>query len=189
MSTATAVHSVTGKEVPAAGTWQIDGAHSSIEAVARHLVVSKVRGRFEEFSGSILVAEPVEDSVVEVEIDAASINTSQEDRDGHLRSGDFLDVDNHPTIAFRSTSVEPAGEAWKVHGDLTIRGVSKPVTLDVEFLGVTVSPMGPTIAMFSAATSIAREDWGITWNAPMETGGVLVSKTLQVELEIQAALT
>lgn len=187
MSTETAVRTVADQEVPATGKWEIDPAHSSIEAVARHLMVSKVRGHFSEYSGTINVAEDIEDSSVEVEIDAASIDTRQPDRDGHLRSGDFLDVENHPKITFRSTRVKREGDGWKMDGDLTIRGVTRPVTLDVEFLGVMPNPFGGTTAAFTATTELDRENWDITWNQALETGGVLVGKSLKVEIDLQAS--
>lgn len=186
MSTDTAVRTVDGTDVPAPGTWVIDHAHSTVEAVARHLMVSKVRGSFELFSGSIHVAERLEDSSVEVEIEAASINTRQPDRDGHLRSPDFLDAENHPKLTFESTGIEQAGDVWKVHGDLTIRGVSNPITLDVEYLGVLPNPFGSTTAAFSARAQLERDKWGMNWNQALEAGGVLVGKTLTIEIEIQA---
>lgn len=177
--------SYNGQPFPATGVYDIDGAHSTVEAVARHLMVSKVRGRFSDFEGTITVGETPAESGVHVSIKAASIDTREQQRDNHLRSPDFLDVDNHPELTFRSTGVE---EGWKVHGELTIRGTTRPVTLDTEYLGTFKSPMGPTVAAFSATTTLNREDFGMTWNAPMEAGGVLVGKDLKIELEIQAAL-
>lgn len=182
-----AVRTVDGRSVPAPGTWVIDPTHTSIEAVARHLMVSKVRGRFESFSGTITVADRPEDSSVEISIDAASISSGTQDRDNHLRSPDFLDVDNHPTLTFRSTSVEPDGPAWKLHGELTIRGVTKPVTLDLTFLGATSDPWGNTKAAFEATGELERRQWGLTWNVPLDQGGLLVSETFQIEIEAQAA--
>lgn len=173
-------------ELPTAGTWNIDPSHSSVEAVARHLVVSKVRGRFGSFSGTVEIGENIVDSKVEVTIDAKTIDTGDEGRDEHLRSGDFLDVDNHGQITFVSTSVEhDKGSQYKIPGDLTIRGVTKPVVLDAEFLGLAPDPWGNTRAAFSASTEIDRESFDITWNQALETGGVLVSKKLTVDLDIQ----
>ncbi|CAN5402032.1 hypothetical protein BH23ACT7_BH23ACT7_05530 [soil metagenome] len=184
----TLTRTVHGREVPATGAWPIDPSHSSVEAVARHLMVAKVRGSFERFSGTFTVAERPEDSSVTVEIDAASINTRDENRDTHLRSGDFLDVERFPTLDFVSTAVEPRGKRWAVHGDLTIRGVTRPVTLDVEYLGTLTDPWGNSKAAFSATAEIDREDYGITWNQALEAGGVLVGRTLKVKLDIQAVL-
>lgn len=181
--TATLDRQVAGQPFPAVGTYTIDASHSTVQAIARHLMVSKVRGDFTEFSGTVTVGEEPTGSGVQVTIDAASIDTRDDKRDGHLRSPDFLDVENHPELTFRSTSVDPG---WKVTGDLTIRGTTVPVVLDVEYLGTFKSPMGPTVAAWTATTKINREDWGITWNAPMEAGGVLVAKELTIELEIQA---
>lgn len=180
------VRTVEGRQVPEAGTYVIDATHSGIEFVARHLMVAKVRGRFSAFSGTLQIAEVPEESSVEVTINAASIDTRDEQRDGHLRSPDFLDVETYPTLRFVSTEVEAAGEGWKVTGDLTIRDVTRPVVLDVEFLGATVDPFGGQRVGFSATTEINREDWGITWNQALEAGGWLVGKTVRIELGVEA---
>ena len=173
-------------EVPPPGTWNIDPGHSSITLTARHLMVSKVRGTL-GFVGTVHVDERPEDSWVEVTIDAASVNTGNPQRDEHMRSADFLDVENHPKILFRSSRTEVAGDyKLAVHGDLTVRGISRPVVLDVEYLGLFTDPWGNTRAGFTATTEVDREQWGMTWNQALETGGVLVGKTLQVELDIQA---
>jgi polyisoprenoid-binding protein YceI len=180
---------VEGREVPAPGTYTIDPSHSSVEAVARHMMVSKVRGHFATFSGTIEVADTPENSRVEVTIDADSIDTRDAQRDAHLRSPDFLDVETYPSLTFRSTAVEPASsDRWKVTGDLTIRDETHAVVLDVEFLGAGTDPFGNDKIAFSASTDLDREAWGITWNAALETGGVLVGKTLKVELDIQAVV-
>lgn len=187
MATQTATRTIDGVEAPEAGTWAIDPAHSSVEAIARHLMVAKVRGRFGSYEGEIVVGDTPEDSSVEVTIDAASIDTGETKRDEHLRSPDFLDVENHPTLTFRSTDVHRTGErTLEVAGDLTIRGATRPVTLDVEYLGVTRDPWGNTRAAFSATTEIDREEFGITWNQALETGGVMVGRKLKVELEVSA---
>ncbi|MEE8599471.1 YceI family protein [Euzebya tangerina] len=187
MTTATATldRSVDGQPFPAVGTYEIDAAHSQVQGIVRHLKVSKVRANFTDFAGTITVAEEPTRSGVQIAIAASTVDTRNADRDAHLRSGDFLDVEQFPEITFRSTSVEPG---WRVTGDLTIAGVTRSVVLDTEYLGTHKSPMGPTIAAFEATTTINREDFGITWNAPMEAGGVLVSKEVKIELEIQAAL-
>ena len=176
-----------GIEVPAPGVWELDTAHSRLGAVARHLMVTKVRGSFGVFGGKIEVGEAIEDSKVEVHVDAASIDTGSPDRDKHLRSADFLDVEHYPEITFVSTKVERKGETGlRVTGDLTIHGVTKPVTLDAEFDGITDDPWGGKRIAFTAATEIDREDWGMTWNVALEKGGVLVSKKIQVEIDVQA---
>lgn len=184
----TAVRTVDGRQVPVAGTWVPDPAHSELRIIARHLMVTKVRGTFEDLSATIEVGEDPTQSFVEVEAKAASISTGTADRDNHLRSPDFLDADNHPLIAFRSTELAPAGEGWKLAGDLTIRGVTRPVNFDLSFEGGATDPFGQTKAAFVATGDIDREQWGLTWNAPLEGGGVLVSKTFQVEYEIQGIL-
>lgn len=187
MATQTATRTIDGVEAPRAGTWTIDAAHSSVEVIARHLMLAKVRGRFGSFAGEIVVGDTPEDSGVEVTIDAASIDTGEPKRDEHLRSPDFLDVENHPTLTFRSSGARRTGErTLEVDGDLTIRGVVRPVTLDVEYLGVTQDPWGNTRAAFSATTEIDREEFGITWNQALETGGVMVGRKLKVELEVSA---
>ena len=187
MSTATATRTVDGIEIPQPGTWVVDPSHSSIEVVARHMMISKVRGRFAAFSGSIVVAERPENSSVEFVIDAASIHTADERRDAHLRNSDFLETDKYPEITFRSTSVRAAGKNghWSVTGDLTVRDVTRPVTLDVELEGVGSAYGGPR-AVFSADIEIDREEFGLTWNMALETGGVLVGRQLKIELNIQA---
>lgn len=176
---------VDGQPFPAAGTYSIDPAHSTVQAVARHLMVSKVRGGFSAFEGTITVGEEIADSGVQVTIQAGSIETRDEKRDGHLKSPDFLDVESFPELTFRSTGVE---KGFSVAGDLTIRGVTRPVELATDYLGTFKNPWGQTVAAFSASTTINREDFGMTWNAPLEAGGVLVGKDLTIELEIQAAL-
>ena len=187
MSTATATRTVDGIEIPQPGTWVVDPSHSSIEVVARHMMISKVRGRFAGFSGRIVVAEQPEDSAVEFVIDAASIHTADEKRDAHLRNSDFLETDTYPEITFRSTSVRAAGRKghWSVTGDLTVRDVTRPVTLDVELEGVGSAYGGPR-AVFSAEVEVDREEFGLTWNMALETGGVLVGRQLKIELNIQA---
>ncbi len=187
MSEALATRETTGVELPAPGTWTIDPGHSTVGAVARHLMVTKVRGRFARYAGTLHIAEQLEDSWVEVEIEARSIDTGEPKRDEHLRSPDFLDVENHPSLTFRSTKLVPTSEAsFALTGDLTIRGVVRPVTLDVTYDGVSGDPWGGQRAGFTATTELDRETFGMTWNQALETGGVLVGKKLKVELEIQA---
>lgn len=180
------IDTVTRAALPTAGTWAIDPTHSTVEVVARHLMLSKVRGRFGAFSGSIEVGEDVASSRIDVSIDAASIDTGTPDRDAHLRSADFLDVESHPAITFTSDHAEHVrGDHWQVPGTLTIRGVSQPVTLDLEFLGVQTDPWGNEKAAFEATAEVDREAFGITWNQGLEAGGVLVGKVLKVELQVQ----
>jgi len=169
-------------------SWVIDSSHSSIQFWVRHLAISKARGTFETFTGTVEFNE--EDpaaSTVSVQIDVASINTKDEKRDGHLKSPDFFDVANFPSLSFVSKKVEVVDETHgKIIGDLTIRGVTNEVALNTEYNGQSKSPWGTTSAGFSAETKISRKEWGLTWNAPLETGGVLVGDdvTISIELEI-----
>lgn len=179
---------IDGLELPAAGTWVIDPSHSSVEVVARHMVISKVRGRFTRFSGQIEVGETPEASSVELTVDATSIDTADQRRDDHLRAGDFLDTERFPEITFRSTKVDGGRRGhWQVTGDLTVRGVTRPVTLDVELEGVGAAYGGPRLVV-SGTLEVDREEFGLTWNMALETGGVLVGRQLKIELSIQAAL-
>jgi polyisoprenoid-binding protein YceI len=173
--------------LPQTGTWTIDPTHTVVGFMAKHLMVTKVRGSFKTFSGAITVGETPETSSVRVSIDAASIDTGTADRDNHLRSGDFLDVATFPTLTFTSTAVHANGSGYTVDGDLTIRDTTKPVTLEMTFDGTATDPWGNTKAAFTATTSINREDWGLTWNVPLETGGLLVSRDIKIEIEVQAA--
>lgn len=180
--------STTTTTLPTTGTWVIDPSHSAVDFVAKHLVVSKVRGTFTSFSGTIEVAEPIEASTVDVTIDAASITTNDEQRDAHLTSEDFLDVATYPSLRFRSTAAHHrSGDNWTIPGELTIRDVTKPVELAVEYLGVFTDPWGNQKAAFTASTEIDREAFGITWNQALETGGVLVGKTVKIEIDVQLA--
>jgi polyisoprenoid-binding protein YceI len=189
VSTNTAVREINGVELPQTGDWVIDPAHSSIEAVARHMIVTKVRGHFEEFSGTLHIDEDPAKSWAEASIKAASINTNAPDRDAHLRSPDFLNADEFPELSFKSTRLShKGGRRFEIVGDLTIRGETHPLTLDVEFGGVMTDPYGQVKALFSASTKLEREKWGVNWNQALETGGMLVSKTLDIEVEVQAIL-
>jgi polyisoprenoid-binding protein YceI len=176
-----------GSSVPSPGEYVIDTAHSSVEFVARHMMVSRVRGRFAGFSGTLTIAEVPEESHVEVTIDPASVSTGDPNRDAHLRSPDFFEVETYPSWDFRSTKVEHAGgEHWKVTGDLTLHGVTRSVVLDVEFSGASPTPWGTNAIGFTASTEVDREDFGLTWNAAIETGGVVVGKRVRIELEVEA---
>ncbi len=167
--------------------WQIDTAHSEITFSVRHMMISKARGRFDEFGGTInFDEENPSASTVDVTIQADSINTRNDDRDGHLKSADFLNVAEYPTITFTSTKVTPTDDdEGKLTGNLTIAGVTKEVTLDVEYAGQALSPWGATSAGFSGSTKIDRRDFGLTWNAALETGGVLVGNDIKIEIELE----
>jgi polyisoprenoid-binding protein YceI len=161
--------------------------HTTVGFVARHLMVSKVRGSFGKVTGTLTIAENPLQSSVEATIDAASINTGVADRDGHLRGADFLDVERYPALTFRSRRVVPRSDAtYVVVGDLTIRGVTREVELEVEFEGVSRSPYGTEVVGFTATTEIDREEFGITWNQALETGGVLVGKRVKIEISAEA---
>lgn len=168
--------------------WNLDPAHSSAEFSARHMMITTVRGRMSVLNGTLDFdpANPTA-ATVDVTLDAASIDSGVSDRDAHLRSADFLDVASYPTLRFKSTRVEATGDKTaRVHGDLTIRNVTKPVVLEVELLGVGGNPFDQSErAGFVASTSINREDWGLTWNVGLEAGGVLVSKEVRINLDVQ----
>jgi polyisoprenoid-binding protein YceI len=149
-------------------------------------MLTKVRGRFDKFEGTINIADDPLQSSADVVIDAASVDTGDEKRDAHLRGSDFLDVEQYPTLEFHSTKLEPVGDHSKLEGDLTIRGVTRPVTLHVEHEGSVVDPWGNTRIGFTASTEIDREDWGLTWNVALETGGVLVGKKILIDLNVAA---
>ena len=170
------------------GTWALDKTHTKFGFSAKHLMVSKVRGHFENFDAKVEIAQDLTESKIEVDLDAASITTGAADRDGHLRSGDFLDVENHPKLRFVSTDIVSDGDDWKVTGDLTIRDVTRPITLDVIYEGSVIDPWGNEKVGFSASAKMNREDWGLTWNAALEGGGWLVSKDVTLEIDGQLVL-
>ena len=173
--------------IPVAGVYEIDGAHTSVEFVGRHLMITKVRGRFSDVRGQITIDEQPTKSHVEVEIGVASLTTGNDDRDAHLKSGDFFDVEHYPTITFASRAVKPLRDnTWELAGDLTVHGTTRPITLQVDFDGGGGSPMGDERIGFSAATEVNREDFGLTWNVALETGGFLVGKAALIELAVQA---
>lgn len=176
-----------GVELPPPGPWTIDPAHSSVSAVAQHLGLTSVHGRFKEFGGRIQVAENPLSSSVEAVIEATSIDTGNDMRDGHLRSADFLDADVHPEITYRSTGITPAGEArWTVHGELALRGVARSVDLDLSYLGTGPDPWGGVRASFRAVTELRREDFAMNYNQVVQAGIAAIGTTLRVELDIQA---
>jgi polyisoprenoid-binding protein YceI len=168
-------------------TWSIDSSHSHVEFAVRHMMIATAKGRFGQVEGT-LVIDPANPSgwSVDVRIPAESIDTREPKRDAHLRSADFLDAENHPYLTFRSTQVEADGGDLTVYGDLSIRGVTRLVELRGEFLGTNRSPFGFTIAGFSASTKINRKDYGLNWNAALETGGVLVGDDVKISLEVEA---
>lgn len=168
-----------------AGTWTLEKDHTTIGFVAKHLMVTRVRGEFEGYDASIDLADDLADSKIEVTLDAASITTGAEDRDKHLRSADFLDAENHPTLSFVSTAINPRGDGWEVTGDLTIRDTTRPITLDTTYEGSVKDPWGNTRIGFTARATLVRADWDLTWNVAVEGGGWLVSKDITVEIEGQ----
>jgi polyisoprenoid-binding protein YceI len=169
-------------------TWQVDGAHSAVSLAVRHMVISKVRGRFTRWNAKLaLDTADLSRSSVEVELDAASIDTGVADRDAHLRSADFLDAEKHPKLTYRSRRVDVVSkDRLRVTGDLTIRGVTREVVLDVEHGGQGKDPWGNQRIGFTATTSINRKDYGLVWNQALETGGVLVADRVDIEIELQA---
>src|SRR5688572_27245164 len=178
---------VDGLEVHAAGTYAVDPTHSGVHFSVRHLMVSKTKGRFADFDATVTIGEDPLDSSVEVEIRTASVDTREETRDGHLRSPDFLDVEQHPVITYRSTKVTPDGKGgWQVDGELSVRDVTVAVPLSVSFEGGTVDPWGNARIGFEAHTELDREAFGLTWNQALETGGVLVGKVVKIDIEAEA---
>lgn len=169
------------------GDYTLDASHSRLGFSARHAMVTTVRGAFKSFEGTATIdtATPA-NSTVTLTIDPASVDTGTADRDGHLTSGDFFDVENFPTITFVSTQVERDGDEWAITGDLTIKGVAKPVTIVFEETGSARDPFGNLRAGFEGSTTINRKDWGLTWNAALETGGVLVSEKIKLDFDISA---
>ena len=184
MSTATVPSTLTG-------AYAIDPTHSRIGFVARHAMVTKVRGSFNEFEGTgFLDAENPVNSHLQLTIQAASIDTRNADRDGHLKSNDFFDMETYPEITFTSTAVEQTGDGeYQVAGDLTIKGVTKPVTVDFEYTGSAVDPYDNTRIGLEGSTTVNRKDWGVNWNAALEAGGVLVSEKVTLEFEVSAIRT
>jgi polyisoprenoid-binding protein YceI len=185
MSTTGTVTQIPGYVV---GTWSIDPVHSEVGFVARHLMVSKVRGRFREFSGTIVTAENPLDSFVTAEIDLSSVDTGNEQRDAHIRSADFLDVEHYPTMTYRSTGIRPEGDHYVLEGQLTLKGVTRDVPLTLEVNGFGPDAYGGTRAGFTATGEINRREFGVNFNALMETGGAVVSDKITITLEIEAVL-
>lgn len=172
----------------ATGTWVLDVAHTNLAFIARHAVVTKVRGKFTDFSGTLtLDAADLSASKAELTIQAASFDSANSDRDAHIKSADFLDVENFPTLTFVSTAIKHvSGNEFVVDGDLTIHGVTRPVSIEAEYTGTAVDPWGNTKIGFEGKTSISRKDFGLTWNVALEAGGVLVSDKIDIVIDIEA---
>ena len=170
------------------GTWDIDPVHSDVSFTVRHMMVSKVRGRLGTFSGEIVTAPEFTESVVTATVDASSVDTGNAQRDGHIRTADFFEVENHPTWSFRSAAIRPDGDDYALDGELTIKGVTRPVTFSLEVNGFGPDAYGGTRAGFSATTTINRSDFGVDIAMPLDGGGVVVSEKVQVALEIEAVL-
>jgi polyisoprenoid-binding protein YceI len=167
------------------GTWTVDATHSSVGFVARHLMVTKVRGRFASFNGTVTVADDPLRSKVEATVDMASVTTGDAGRDGHLQNGDFFETDKYPTMKFVSTDIVAKGSEYVLKGDLTIKDVTKPVAFELEFDGVATDPWNNTKAGFSAETEINRKDFGLDWNVALDAGGVLVGEKVKIQLDVQ----
>ncbi len=182
----TAMTSAQALDALTPGTWTIDPSHSSVGFVARHLMVSKVRGEFRSFSGALTIAEDRLASSVQASVEMNSVSTGDDQRDGHLRTGDFFDTEQFPTMTFTSTAVRATGDDFVLVGDLTIKGVTRSVEFELEFDGVSPDPWGGTRAGFSATTVINRKDFGLEWNVALDTGGVLVGDKVTITLDIQA---
>jgi polyisoprenoid-binding protein YceI len=171
-----------------AGTWVIDPVHSEIGFAVRHLMVSKVRGRFEAYEGQIVTGDDILDTQATVSVDLRSVNTGNEDRDNDLRASDYLAVESHPTMTYRSTGLRPDGDGYIADGELTVKGNTQPVSLRVEFNGIRTDPWGGTRGGLSATGEINRKDFGITFDIPMEGGGLVVGDRVQLALDIEAVL-
>jgi polyisoprenoid-binding protein YceI len=182
----TEARTLEGIELPPAGTYTFDPAHTTVEFIGTHMF-TKTRGRFTEASGTIVIGETPETSSVEATIEAASLQSNVEQRDQHLKSPDFLHVERWPTITFKSTAFRHVGgRAFELDGELTVKDISRAVTLRGEFLGTAVNPFGKVSAGFTASTRFEREDFDMTWNMALEAGGFLVGKTVTVEVEVEA---
>ena len=163
------------------GTWTVDASHSEVGFTARHLMVSKVRGQFKDFAAVVSITQPFEQSTVEATVQLASVDTNAADRDTHLKSADFFDVENNPAMIFKSSKVTN----HSLEGDLTIKGITKPVTFDLDFGGISADPWGGTRAGFEATTEINRKDFNLTWNVAIEGGGVLVGEKVKIALDVE----
>jgi len=185
---ASPTRTIDGHVLPAPGAWEIDPGHTDVAFIGRHFMLTKVRGRFTDVTGTIIIASNLDDSKVEVSISMASVESGSAERDAHIKSPELFDVDQFPNATFRSTTVDWRGTSGTVHGDLTIHGVTRNVPLAVTFEGHARDPWGGDRGMFSAKTKINREDFGITWNVALEAGGLLVSKDIQIEIDLETVL-
>lgn len=170
------------------GTWKLDPTHSQIAFSVKHLMISKVRGTFDSFDVTIVTPEDPNQTSIEATIDVASVNTNQADRDNHLRTSDFFNVEEFPTMTFRSTAITTNGDDFTVDGDLTLRGVTKPITVSGEFGGIIVDGYGQTKAAASATAKINRQDFGVNWNAALEAGGMTLGDVVTITLDLQVTL-
>ncbi len=190
MST-TASHHQSGRtdvSFPPPGTWEIDPGHTEVAFTGRHFMITKVRGRFTGVQGAVVIAEDMRDSLVQVSIDMASVQSGNATRDEHLRSAELFDVERYPTATFRSSAVAWRGREGTVEGDLTIHGVTRRVELAVVFEGQVRDPWGAQRSVFSASVTLNREDFGVTWNVALEAGGVLVSRDITITIDLEAVL-
>jgi polyisoprenoid-binding protein YceI len=188
MSDTSTVREVNGVALPPAGSYHLDPSHTTVGFVARHML-SKVHGRFTKVDGQLKIGEALEDSEVNVEIDAGSVTTDSEQRDTHLRTSDFFEVEKYPAITFHSTALRPGKDsAFELDGDLTIKGITRPITLRAEFLGFGPGLQGGTMAAFTATTTVDREDWDLTWNVAVETGGLLVGRKVELVIDAEVIL-
>lgn len=179
------VRTIDGVELPAPGVWAVDPGHAEVGFVGRHFGLTKIRGRFVGINGRLTIGDHIAESSVTVEIDMASVDSGDQSRDDHLRSEDFFDVANHPTATYVSRRVDHHGRNGTIAGDLTIKGITRPVDLAVEYLGYAKDPWGNEKAVFSASATINREEWDLTWNMLLDAGGLLVSKEIRLEIEVE----
>ena len=177
---------VAGTELPAPGRWRIDPGHAEVAFIGRHFLLTKIRGRFPGVSGAIEVTEDPSQTTVAVTIDMGSVTSGSQARDDHLRSADHFDAARHPTATFTGHAAYWEGTRGQLAGQLTIRGITRPVTLQAEYLGYAADPWGGHRAVFTAEGTLNREDWGLTWNMPLDGGGLLVSKEIQIEINLEA---
>jgi polyisoprenoid-binding protein YceI len=185
---AAATRTFAGAELPVPGRWQIDPGHTEVAFIGRHFMLTKVRGRFTGVAGVIVVAPEPSESTAEITIDMTSVDSGSQARDDHLRSADFFDTARHPTATFSGRAAGWQGSQGLLAGELTIRGITRPVTLQAEYLGHVADPWGAQRAIFTAEATLNREDWGLTWNMPLDGGGLLVSKEIRIEIETEAVL-
>ena len=185
MTTTAATRTIAGIDLPAPGAWKVDPSHAEVGFIGRHLMLTKIRGRFTEVDATVTIAKQPQDSTVEAIIDMASVSSGDQNRDDHLRSPDFFDVDNWPTATYRAAGITWNGQQGSLTGRLTIKDVTRPVTLEVEYLGYARDPWDNDRVVFDATGHINREDWDLTWNMVLDSGGLLVSKEITLELHLE----